>query len=123
CVPAGLNQSEATSINNVVTGLFNNLPSDIPHNDGSFRCVDVLLRENCVVGIPTLPTSCSMATTNIADRLVNATQAAFASSPGAGLAHGGAAMGAGAAVVSGTDPRRGDAPFVNQIIIVSNGGG
>lgn len=123
CIPAGLNQSEATAVNNVVTGVFNNLSSDIPHNAGSFRCLEVLLRENCIVGIPVPPTSCSMATTNIADRLVNATQSAFASSPDAGIAHGGAAMGADAAVISGTDPRRGDAPFVNQIVIGNNGGG
>lgn len=123
CVPAGLNQSEATAVNNVVTGLFNVLPSDIPHNSGSFRCLEVLLRENCVVGIPRHPTCCSMATTNIADRLVNATQAAFASTPGVGLAHGGAAMGADAAVISGTDPRHNDAAFVNQIVLCNNGGG
>ena len=39
---------------------------------------DVLLRENCVVGIPRFPHSCSMATTNLADRLINVTQSAFA---------------------------------------------
>ncbi|MBC3191001.1 hydantoinase B/oxoprolinase family protein [Pseudonocardia sp. C8] len=123
CVPAGLNQSEATATNSVVTGLFNVLDSDIPHNAGSFRCIEVLLRENCVVGIPLHPTSCSMATTNVADRLVNATQAAFADVGGRGLAHGGAAMGAEFGVISGTDPRRGDGPYVNQIVLGNNGGG
>ncbi|NIB30493.1 hydantoinase B/oxoprolinase family protein [Pseudonocardia sp. MCCB 268] len=72
CVPAGLSD-EATAINSVATGLFNVLDSDIPHNAGSFRCVEVKLRES-VVGIARHPTCCSMATTNVADRLVNATQ-------------------------------------------------
>lgn len=123
CVPAGLNQSEATAINSVATGLFNVLDSDIPHNAGSFRCVEVKLRENCVVGIAQHPTCCSMATTNVADRLVNATQAAFADVEGAGLAHGGGAMGADFAVISGEDARRGGAPYVNQVFLGNNGGG
>ncbi|RYE40466.1 MAG: hydantoinase B/oxoprolinase family protein [Hyphomicrobiales bacterium] len=123
CVPAGFNQSEATAVNNVVTGLFNVLDSDIPHNHGSFRCIDILLRENCVAGIPIHPTCCSMATTNVADRLVNATVSAFGTIPGVGLGQGGAAMGADFAVVSGTDNRRDGAPFVNQIVLGNNGGG
>jgi N-methylhydantoinase B len=123
CVPAGLNQSEATAINNTVTGLFNVLDPDIPHNAGTFRRVDVLLRENCVVGIPRHPTCCSMATTNIADRLINATQSAFAEiGDGWGLAEGGNAMGIGWGVISGPDWRRGGAPYVNQLIVGSNGG-
>lgn len=123
CVPAGFNLSEATAVNSVVTGLFNTLDSDIPHNHGSFRCIETLLRENCVVGIPRHPTSCSMGTTNVADRLVNATASAFGSVPGFGLGQGGAAMGADSAVISGTDHRRDGHPFVNQIVLGNNGGG
>ncbi|WP_063043857.1 hydantoinase B/oxoprolinase family protein [Nocardia pseudovaccinii] len=123
CVPAGFNQSEATATNSVVTGLFNILDSDIPHNHGTFRCIEVLLRENCVAGIPVHPTCCSMATTNVADRLVNATASAFGDLPGIGLAQGGAAMGADSAVIGGTDNRRGGSQYVNQIIIGNNGGG
>ena len=40
----------------------------------------VHLREGCIAGIPRFPHSCSMATTNVADRLVCMTQAAFADS-------------------------------------------
>jgi N-methylhydantoinase B len=123
CVPAGLNESEACAINNVVTGVFNVLDADIPHNHGSFRRITVHLRENCVVGIPVHPTSCSVATTHVGDRLVNVTQAAFAEiGEGNGLAEGGSAMGPGFAVISGTDSRRNGDPFVNQLMIGINGG-
>ncbi|HET6448538.1 MAG TPA: hydantoinase B/oxoprolinase family protein [Conexibacter sp.] len=123
CVPAGLNESQACAINNVVTGVFNVLDADIPHNEGSFRRITVHLRENCVVGIPVHPTCCSVATTHVGDRLVNITQSAFAQvGEGRGLAEGGAAMGPGWAVVSGPDWRRDGAPYVNQLILGNNGG-
>ncbi len=123
CVPAGLNESEACAMNNVITGLFNVLEGDVPHNAGSFRRIEILLRENCVVGIPPHPVSCSMATTNVADRLVNITQSAFADvGDGLGVAEGGEAMGVGLAVVSGRDRRRGNAPYVNQLYTGSSGG-
>jgi N-methylhydantoinase B len=110
-------------MNNVITGVFNSLDPTVPHNAGSFRRLEVLLRENCIAGIPRFPTSCSVATTNIADRLVNITQAAFSQiGEGYGLAEGGTGMGPTYAVVSGVDWRRQGAPFVNQLIIASNGG-
>lgn len=123
CVDCGLNQSEACAINNAITGFFNCIDSDIPHNAGAFRCVNVLLRENCVVGKVRFPHSCSMATTNVADRLINITQGAMAKlGPGYGLAEGGNAIGTGLAVVSGCDFRHDAAPYVNQLICSSNGG-
>jgi len=123
CVDAGLNESEACAINNVTTGIFNCLDPGIPRNSGSFRRIEVLLRENCVVGRPRFPKSCSMATTNVGDRLVNLVQRAFASlGEGYGLAEGGISLGAGAAVISGEDSRRGGRPYVNQLLIGGNGG-
>ena len=69
------------------------------------------------------PMSCSMATTNIGDRIVNATQAAFAEfGKGYGLAEGSMGMGIGAAVISGKDRRFGGAPYINQEWLVVNGG-
>ena len=110
CLPCGLNESEACAINNVMTGVFNCLDPDMPHNAGTFRRVRVHLRENCVVGIPRFPHSCSVATTNVGDRLVNATQSAFAGiGDGWGLAEGNTALTAGCAVVSGQDARYGAA--------------
>jgi N-methylhydantoinase B len=62
CLPCGLNESKTCAINNVVTGVFNSIDPGVPHNAGSFRRITVHLRENCVVGIPRFPTSCSVAT-------------------------------------------------------------
>ncbi len=64
-----------------------------------------------------------MATTNVSDRLLNNVQAAMADlGEGFGLAEGGIGMGAGFSVVSGLDYRHDDRPYVNQLIISSNGG-
>ncbi len=62
-------------------GIFNSIDHSIPKNSGSFRCIDIKLRENCVVGIPHHPTSTSVATTNVADRVANSVQAAIAEMP------------------------------------------
>jgi len=51
-------------------GVFNAIGAAVPPNAGSFRRVIVQLRENCAVGIPRHPTSCSLATTNLADRVI-----------------------------------------------------
>lgn len=121
CVPAGLNLSMACSINNAMTGLLNALGREIPCNAGTFRRVSVLLREGAVIGIPQHPTSTSAATTNVADRLVNAIQSSIAElADGIGLAEGGMSMGPGIGVVSGTDPEHG--VYVNELVLQSNGG-
>ncbi len=123
CVPCGLNESMACTMANVMIGVFNSLEWDIPHNSGTFRRVRVQLRENCVVGIPRFPHSCSVATTNVGDRLVNMTQAAFAKiADGYGLAEGNTCLSAGCAVVSGNDARRGDGAYINQLVLMSGGG-
>lgn len=123
CVPSGFNQSESCSINNAMTGVFNSIEADIPHNAGSFRRIDVALRENCVVGIPRFPHSCSVATTNVADRIVMTIQKAFADAwDGYGRAEGASGMGPGSAVISGRDGRRGGEPYINQKIAGCQGG-
>ena len=123
CLDCGLNQSEACAVNNTLTGVFNCIDWDVPKNSGSLRRINVLLRENCVVGIPRFPHSCSMATTNLADRLINVTQSAFAEfGEGFGLAQGGNAIGVPNAVISGVDFRRNDQPYINQLFLGTNGG-
>ena len=123
CVDAGINESRACATNNVMTGLFNSIDPDIPHNAGSFRRVRVLLRENCIVGIPEFPHSCSVATTNVGERLVVTTQRAIADAwEGYGLAEGACGIGPAFAVVSGKDTRRGQEPYVNQNFLGSQGG-
>lgn len=123
CLPCGLNESMACAINNTMTGVFNCLDPDIPHNAGTFRRIRVHLRENWVVGIPRFPASCSVATTNVGDRLVNATQSAFAGiGDGWGLAEGNTALTSGCAVVSGRDARHAERDFINQMFLMGGGG-
>ena len=76
CQPCGLNMSEATTRSAVLIAIFNSLDHTVPANAGSFRRVRVHLRENCMVGLPRHPASCSI--TGLADRLINATQRALA---------------------------------------------
>lgn len=123
CVDCGLNQSEACALNNVIAGIFNCVSPEIPNNSGAFRRLKIHLRDGCVVGRPSFPHSCSVATTNLAGRLVNLTQSSFAQlGDGHGLAEGGCAVGVGYAVVSGADFRRGGQPYINQLFVSLNGG-
>jgi N-methylhydantoinase B len=123
CLPAGVNESRTCAMNNCMTGIFNSIDPDIPHNSGTFRRVRVKLRENCVVGIPRFPHSCSVATTNVGERLVVTTQRAIADSwEGFGLAEGACGIGPAFAVVSGRDWRKGGDPYVNQKFLGSQGG-
>ncbi|MBI5616245.1 MAG: hydantoinase B/oxoprolinase family protein [Gammaproteobacteria bacterium] len=61
--------------------------------------------------------------TNVGDRLVNATQSAFAGiGDGWGLAEGNTALTVGCAVVSGRDARKEDRDFINQMFLMGGGG-
>lgn len=123
CRSFGLNLSESCALAGAFVGIFNCLPADVPHNAGSFRCIEVILREGSTIGGLTFPHSASMATTNLLNRLINAVQSSFtALGDGQGLAEGAGAVGAGFAVVSGNDPRRKGGPYVNEIVIGNNGG-
>ena len=123
CVDCGLNQTEACCLAHVFTAVFNCLDDDVPRNAGAFRRVRVLIRDGCVVGRPSFPHSCSVATTNVAERLIYAIHSGFAMlGDGYGLAEGSASMGAAMAVISGKDARRGGAPFVNQLFLGVGGG-
>jgi N-methylhydantoinase B/oxoprolinase/acetone carboxylase alpha subunit len=122
CLPLGLNLSEACARAGALIAIYNCLPDDVPHNAGSFRRVEVLIREGSLAGGLVHPYSASVSTTNVLNRLINAIQAGFAQvGPGHGLAEGAGACGAGFAVFSGVDPRTGD-PYVNQLVIGNNGG-
>ena len=78
CLPCGLNLSEACARTAAMVGVFNSIDHTVPKNAGCFRRIEVLLREGCIVGIPRHPTSCSVATTNLADRVANPVQCAIA---------------------------------------------
>lgn len=122
CLPCGLNLSEACSRTAVMIGVFNSIDASVPKNAGSFRRISIRLRENCVCGIPVHPTSCSVATTNVADRVANSVQRAIAElGPGFGMAEVGAVIPPAAGVISGVDPRSGR-DFVNQVFLGFSGG-
>jgi N-methylhydantoinase B len=123
CQPCGLNLSESTARAAVLVGIFNSIDHRVPQNGGSARRVNIRLRENCVVGIPRHPASCSVATTNVFDRLANAVQRGIAQlAAGHGMAEVGLSLPASVSVISGQDPRRGGAPFINQLILAWTGG-
>jgi N-methylhydantoinase B len=123
CVDAGLNTSLGAATSAVVGAVFNTLDTDLPRNDGAFRRLRFTYAEESVVAAPRFPHSCSMATTNVSERLVNITQSAFAQlGEGMGLAEGGAGLGAGMAVISGIDAGRGGKPYVNRLMLSTNGG-
>ena len=122
CLACGLNLSEACSRTAAMVGIFNSIDHTVPKNAGSFSRITVLLRSNCVVGIPVHPTSTSVATTNVADRVANAVQAAIAElADGFGLAECGAVIPPAVGVISGNHPSSG-APFVNQVFLGMTGG-
>lgn len=121
-VDCGLNLTEATTRAAVFSGIFNAIPLRIPKNSGAFRRVVIDMNEGSAVGKPLFPHSCSVATTNVTDRLINCVGAAFAQlGEPYGVAEGAVGVGVGYAVLSGTDRRSGEA-FVNQVCVTANGG-
>jgi N-methylhydantoinase B len=121
--PCGLNLSEACARSAAMVGIFNCIDHTVPPNGGSYRRVRIDLREGCVVGIPKHPTSCSVATTNLGDRVTCAVQRAMAEiDERIGMADGGAAIPPAAGVVSGVDPRTDGTPFCNELILGGGGG-
>jgi N-methylhydantoinase B len=122
CMPCGLNLSEACARSAALLGIFNSIDHTVPKNAGSYRRVRVHLRENCIAGIPEHPTSCSVATTNVADHVANPVQAAMAKlADGLGMAEAGSVIPPSIGVISGIDPRTGE-PYVNEVYLGVTGG-
>lgn len=122
CIPCGLNLTEATATTAAMIGVFNALPTEVPHNGGSCRRITVKLRDGCAVGKPRHPYSCSVATTGLANRLGGAVQRALADmGPGIGMADTGLIMNPAYAVISGEHPVNHE-PFVNQLMLAHSGG-
>lgn len=122
-LPCGLNLTEACARSAALIGVFNSIGGDIPRNAGSFRPVTILLREGSIAGVPRHPTSCSVSTTNVADRVTHCVALSLAQlGEGFGTAEFGAFLPPSSAVVSGIDPRTQKA-FVNQIFLGCTTGG
>jgi N-methylhydantoinase B len=126
CIPFGLNVSEYCARGGCTIALLNCLEEDVPRNAGSFRRVEVLLREGSIAGGLVEPYSASISTTNVLNRIINSAQSAFCQlGEGEGLAEGAGAMGVGYAVFSGTYPSESDGagePYVSEFVIGNNGG-
>lgn len=121
-LPNGLNLTRATATGAALAGILSGIPESLPSNAGTFRRIEVLLRDGCAVGVPQHPFSCSSGTTNLADRIVNIVQAAFAQiADGYGTAEGATGQAPAKSVISGTDERNGN-PYVNQILVGGVGG-
>ncbi|MGO4146331.1 hydantoinase B/oxoprolinase family protein [Paenarthrobacter sp. YAF11_1] len=121
-LPNGLNLTKATATGAALAGILSGIPENLPSNAGTFRRVEVLLRDGCAVGVPKHPYSCSSGTTNLADRVVNIVQAAFSQiEDGYGTAEGAAGQAPAKSVISGIDERNGNA-YVNQILVGGVGG-
>lgn len=114
CLPNGLNLTESTARNAGMVRVLHVLGSKanpeqivVPSNAGTFRRIEVLLRENCIAGIPRHPASTSVATTTVSDRVIGMVMTAFAGlGEGLGLGEPCHGFGPYVAVVSGQDPRR-----------------
>ncbi len=120
CMENGINLSEGCALSAPYAGIFNSIDHTVPKNEGSFRRISVLLRDNCAVGRPLHPTSCSVATTNLADRVANPVQCAIADlADGYGMAESGACIPASSGVISGTHKGR---PYVNEVYLGCTGG-
>ena len=52
CLPCGMNLTECTSTAAAMIGIFNSVADDVPPNGGSARRINVMLRDNCIVGDP-----------------------------------------------------------------------
>jgi N-methylhydantoinase B len=118
----GLNLTESCARSAAMIGVFNSLGPTVPPNAGSYRRLRVHLREDCCVGIPVHPHSCSAATTDLMDRTANATMRCLAEAQeGVGMAEFAYCIGAGSSVISGSDPRTGKR-FVNQLFLGFTGG-
>ncbi|MBF6992517.1 hydantoinase B/oxoprolinase family protein [Cupriavidus sp. IK-TO18] len=123
CYPCGLNLSESCARTAAMIGVFNSIDATVPKNAGAFRRISVKLREGCVVGIPRHPTSCSVATTNLADRVTSPVQRAMADiSEHIGAAECGPFQPPSVGVISGVRGETGE-HYVNQVFLGFTGGG
>ncbi|MBJ7330137.1 MAG: hydantoinase B/oxoprolinase family protein [Solirubrobacteraceae bacterium] len=130
CTPTGLNLTESTSKNSATTAILMVLNSHpdlkapkVPNNAGTYRRIEVLVRENCVIGKPRHPASASVATNTVADRVVGMILHGMAKmQDGIGAAHPCFGQPPWTGVVSGFDARRDGDEFVAQLFCGTSGG-
>jgi N-methylhydantoinase B len=124
--PCGLNMCEATVTAAARTGILNRLSvraAEFPCCEGALARIEVLMRDGSIVGKAHHPYSSSVATNNVADRVVVAVQCALnelTQERATAEAH--YDMGVSLAIISGTDSRYGGRPYVTQLITTPGGG-
>ncbi|MEZ5774759.1 MAG: hydantoinase B/oxoprolinase family protein [Hyphomicrobiaceae bacterium] len=122
-LPLGINMTESTVLACCRMGTLNVLGPDVPRSAGAFRRIEVRMRDGSAIGRPVFPAATSAATTNLCHLLASHIQALYADLvDGLGSAYGSVGLPGSCPVVSGRDPRRGNRPFVNQIIMGYWGG-
>ncbi len=122
-LPLGINMNEATVLACCATAIMNILGPEVPRCAGALRPLNILMREGSAIGKPKFPAATCASTTNLAHILIEHIQSMFAElRPGLGTAYGTIGHPASAPVVSGTDSRYQDRPFVNQIMLGYWGG-
>jgi N-methylhydantoinase B len=122
-VPLGINLTEATTLASCRMSTLNILGPDVPRCTGSFRRVKVKMREGAAIGKPKHPAATSSATSNLCSQLSAHLHALYSQlSDQHGSAYGSVGAPACISVVSGKDPRYGDKPYVNQLMIGYWGG-
>jgi N-methylhydantoinase B len=124
--PCGLNMCEATVTAAARTGILNRLSvrtAEFPCCEGALSRIEIKMREGSVIGKAKHPYSSSVATNNIADRVVVSVQCALnqiTKKHASAEAH--FDMGVSLAIISGMDSRYGGRPYVTQLIITPGGG-
>ncbi len=124
CQPCGLNLTEATARTAAMLGVFNSLNGDVQPNTVFFApATHSPTRDFASWAFPRHPASCSVATCNLTDRVANTIQRGMAElEDGVGLAEVGLSFPASVSVISGRDPRRGGAAYVDEIVLGWTGG-
>jgi N-methylhydantoinase B len=117
-VPLGINMTEATTLAMCRMATVNVLGPDVPRSTGAFRRVNVNMREGAMIGKPRFPAATSNATTNVCTAFGTHLIAMFAQiSEKHGAAYGPYSLPGSCPVISGSDPRKNEEAFVNQIIM------
>jgi N-methylhydantoinase B len=124
--PCGMNLCEATLTAAARTAVLNRLgikATEFPSCEGALERIIVKMREGSIIGKARHPFSSSLATNNVNDRAGLVAQCALNQvTDRLAMAEAHLDMGVSLAVISGTDSRHGNRPYVTQLISGTSGG-
>jgi N-methylhydantoinase B len=117
-VPLGINMTECTTLAMCRMTTINVLGPEVPRCSGAFRRIRIKMREGSIIGKPRFPAATSCATTNICQAFGSHMFGLFSDiSENHGAAYGPSSLPGSCPVISGIDPRKNNARFVNQIFV------